>query len=158
MPVLGSFLRISTSPAVMKNMELPGAPSRTMIWFGGKSRRFMRFTTCWHSSGESPLNSLMRCRKCCASAPAAAAEAAIEAAAAPVAAPAGTAAVPSAPPFVDGGAIAGAAAATEEVLVPVGRFDENRAMAGMLRYRRVLGGEAGGVYNNNPFSTVGIFT
>ncbi len=45
MPVLASFLRTSMRPAVMKNMELPGAPSRTITWLGGKSRRFMRFTT-----------------------------------------------------------------------------------------------------------------
>src|SRR4051794_19830501 len=68
MPVTESFLRTSTLPAVMKNMELPGAPSRTMIWLGGKSRRFIRFTTSEHSRMESPLKSLMRWRKCCASA------------------------------------------------------------------------------------------
>ena len=44
----------------MKNMELPGAPSRTITVFGGKSRRFMRFTTSVHSSTLSPLKSFMR--------------------------------------------------------------------------------------------------
>src|SRR3954471_1830877 len=64
MPVFVSFLRTSTKPAVMKNMEFPGAPSRTITVFGGKSRRFMRFTTSVHSSTLSPLKSFMRCRKC----------------------------------------------------------------------------------------------
>src|SRR5438132_965900 len=64
MPVFASFLRTSTKPAVMKNIELPGAPSRTITVLGGKSRRFMRFTTSVHSSTLSPLKSFMRCRKC----------------------------------------------------------------------------------------------
>ena len=73
MLVLGSFLRTSTWPAVMKNMELPGAPSRTMTVAGAKSRRRMRLTTCWQSSLVSALKSLMRCKKCAASLVAAAA-------------------------------------------------------------------------------------
>src|SRR5438067_1102803 len=68
MLVLGSFLRTSTLPLVMKNMEVPGAPSRTMTVAGGKSRRRMRLTTCWQSSLLRVLNSLMRCKKCAASA------------------------------------------------------------------------------------------
>src|SRR4051794_6192281 len=84
MPVTESFLRTSIWPEVMKNMELPGAPSRTMIWLGGKSRRFIRLTTSEHSRMESPLKSLMRWRKCWSGAAPAAAGAGEGAAAAPV--------------------------------------------------------------------------
>ena len=34
MPVLGSFLRISTRPEVMKNMELPGCAFADDDWLG----------------------------------------------------------------------------------------------------------------------------
>src|SRR4051812_48955629 len=64
MPVLRSFLRTSTNPEVMKYIEAPGAPSRTMICCGGKSRVFMRATICWHSSEERVLKSLMFWREC----------------------------------------------------------------------------------------------
>src|SRR5262245_10228055 len=63
MPVMGYFVRTSTSPDLMMYMETPGAPSRTMTSEGGNSASFKQVPSLARLSLLSSANSLTFFRK-----------------------------------------------------------------------------------------------